>query len=60
MNPNPQLVTAQELAEALDLTPASIAKYTRENKLPPAQERDGEYLYDLDAIIQVLTGIRRD
>jgi Uma2 family endonuclease len=51
-----ELVTAQVLAEALDLSVETIWRYTREKKIPHVELRGKQYRYKLADVISALTG----
>jgi Uma2 family endonuclease/predicted DNA-binding transcriptional regulator AlpA len=51
-----QLITAQALAEALDLSVETIWRYTRENKIPCVELGSRQYRYKLDDVIKALDG----
>ena len=51
-----ELVTAQVLAEALDLSVETIWRYTRENKIPYIELGKKQYRYKLADVIKALTG----
>lgn len=50
-----ELVTAQALAEALDLSVETIWRYTRENKIPYIELGSKQYRYRLDEVIRALS-----
>ncbi|PKM79305.1 MAG: DNA-binding protein [Firmicutes bacterium HGW-Firmicutes-13] len=50
-----ELITAQVLAEALDLSVETIWRYTRENKIPYVELGSKQYRYKLDDVIRALT-----
>ena len=52
MPENNNWITAQQLAEILDLSVETIWKYTRENKIPYIQLGNRQYRYNLDEIIE--------
>lgn len=56
MAPNKELITAQALAEALDLSVETIWRYTRENKIPFIELGRRQYRYKLDEVIRALRG----
>jgi len=49
-----ELITAQALAEALDLSVETIWRYTRENKIPYIELGNRQYRYKLDDVINAL------
>ena len=49
-----ELITAQALAEALDLSVETIWRYTRENKIPCIELGSRQYRYRLDVVIKAL------
>lgn len=51
-----ELITAQALAEALDLSVETIWRYTRENKIPCVELGSRQYRYKLDDVIKALGG----
>ncbi len=51
-----ELMTAQALAEALDLSVETIWRYTRENKIPCVELGSRQYRYKLDEVIKSLSG----
>ncbi len=53
---NKELITAQALADALDLSVETIWKYTRENKIPYFELGSRQYRYNLQEVIQALSG----
>ena len=56
MTINKELITAQVLAEALDLSVETIWRYTRENKIPFIELGSRQYRYNLDDVIKALSG----
>lgn len=56
MAPNKELMTAQALAEALDLSVETIWRYTRENRIPFIELGKRQYRYQLDEVIRALRG----
>ncbi|MEW6624945.1 MAG: Uma2 family endonuclease [Bacillota bacterium] len=50
-----KLITAQALAEALDLSVETIWRYTRETKIPHVELGNKQYRYKLDDVIRALT-----
>lgn len=56
MTINKELITAQALAEALDLSVETIWRYTRENKIPYIELGSRQYRYNLDDVIKALSG----
>ncbi|HQE24347.1 MAG TPA: Uma2 family endonuclease [Syntrophomonadaceae bacterium] len=50
------LITAQTLAKALDLSVETIWRYTRENKIPYIELGKRQYRYKLDEVIKALQG----
>lgn len=50
------LITAQALAEALNLSVETIWRYTRENKIPYIELGNRQYRYRLAEVISVLSG----
>lgn len=55
MSEHKELITAQVLAEALDLTVDTIWRYTRENKIPYIVLGSKNYRYKLAEVIKALT-----
>ncbi len=55
MAENKELVTAQALADALDLSVETIWKYTRESKIPYIELGKRQYRYNLQHVIQALS-----
>jgi Uma2 family endonuclease/predicted DNA-binding transcriptional regulator AlpA len=53
---NKELITAQALAETLDLSVETIWRYTRENKIPYIELGNRQYRYKLDDVIKALSG----
>ncbi len=51
-----ELITAQALAEALDLSVETIWRYTRENKIPYIELGNRQYRYKLEDVINALNG----
>jgi Uma2 family endonuclease len=51
-----ELITAQVLAKALDLSVETIWRYTRENKIPYIELGSKQYRYKLADVIRALTG----
>jgi len=51
-----ELITAQALAEALDLSVETIWRYTRENKIPYIELGNRQYRYKLKDVINALNG----
>lgn len=51
-----KLITAQVLAEALDLSVETIWKYTRQKKIPYVELGNKQYRYNIDDVIRALTG----
>jgi len=51
---NKELVTAQALAKALDLSVETIWRYTRENKIPYVELGSRQYRYKLDDVIKAM------
>lgn len=54
MSEKKELVTAQFLAEALDLSVETVWRYTRENKIPHVKLGNKKYRYNLNDVIQKL------
>ena len=50
-----ELITAQVLAEALDLSVETVWRYTRENKIPYVELGSKQYRYKLDDVLRALT-----
>lgn len=50
------LITAQALADALDLSVETVWRYTRSNKIPYVQLGERQYRYNLNEVIQALAG----
>ncbi len=55
MSDNKELITAQVLAEALDLSVETIWRYTRQNKIPYIVLGSSNYRYKLADVIRSLT-----
>lgn len=53
---NKELITAQALAEALDLSVETVWRYTRENKIPFVELGSKQYRYRLNDVIDALSG----
>ena len=51
-----ELITAQALAESLDLSVETIWRYTRESKIPCVELGSRQYRYKLDDVIKTLSG----
>lgn len=51
-----ELITAQALAETLDLSVETIWRYTRENKIPCVELGSRQYRYKPDDVIKALSG----
>lgn len=51
-----KLITAQVLADALDLSVETIWRYTREKKIPCVELGSKQYRYRLDDVMKALTG----
>lgn len=51
-----ELITAQALAEALDLSVETIWRYTREKKIPCVELGGRQYRYKLNDVIKALAG----
>ncbi len=51
-----ELITAQTLAEALNLSVETIWRYTRENKIPCVELGSRQYRYQLNDVIKALSG----
>lgn len=51
-----ELITAQVLADALDLSVETIWRYTRTDKIPYAKLGERQYRYNLQEVIAALTG----
>ncbi len=56
MDGNKEFITAQALAEALNLSVETIWRYTRENKIPYVELGSRQYRYKLAEVFQALTG----
>jgi len=52
------LITAQALADALDLSVETIWRYTRNNKIPYVTLGERQYRYNLQEVVAALTGAR--
>lgn len=50
------LITAQALADALDLSVETIWRYTRNNKIPFVTLGERQYRYNLQEVVSALTG----
>ncbi len=59
---NKELITAQALAEILDLSVETIWRYTRENRIPYIELGSRQYRYRVDDVIKALSGdiVRED
>ena len=53
---NTQLITAQVLADALDLSVETIWRYTREKRIPYVELGGRQYRYRLAEVVNVLSG----
>ena len=51
-----ELITAQALAEILNLSVETIWRYTRENRIPCVELGSRQYRYKLDDVIKALSG----
>lgn len=60
MNKGKGLITAQALADALDLSVETIWKYTRINRIPFVQLGARQYRYNLDDVIQALSEVVKE
>lgn len=58
MASNKELITAQVLAEALDLSVETIWRYTREKKIPYIELGSKQYRYKLSDVIRALNNSR--
>ncbi len=58
MSDNKELITAQALAEALDLSVDTIWRYTRENKIPYIVIGNKNYRYNLTDVMRSLTSTK--
>ena len=58
MSDNKELITAQALAEALDLSVDTIWRYTRENKIPYIVIGNKNYRYNLADVMRSLTSTK--
>lgn len=56
MDADKGLITAQKLAEALDLSVETIWRYTREKRIPFIELGPRQYRYHLETIVQALQG----
>ena len=56
MSNDKDLITAQSLASALDLSVETIWRYTREGKIPYLELGGRQYRYNLNAVIGALSG----
>lgn len=56
MTGDKELITAQALAETLDLSVETIWRYTRERKIPFIELGKRQYRYKLDEVIKALQG----
>jgi excisionase family DNA binding protein len=50
-----QLLTAQELADALSLSVETVWRYTRQNKIPAIELGPRQYRYEKEAVLAALT-----
>lgn len=55
-----ELITAQDLAEALNLSVETIWRYTRENRIPYLELGNKQYRYNLNEVINALAGTVRE
>lgn len=55
MAANKKLITAQVLADTLDLSVETIWRYTREKKIPCVELGSKQYRYELDDVIRALS-----
>ncbi|MEW5922224.1 MAG: helix-turn-helix domain-containing protein [Bacillota bacterium] len=60
MSGDKELVTAQVLAEALDLSVETIWRYTREKKIPCVELGNKQYRYKLADVISALVAAGMD
>ncbi len=58
MSVNKKMITAQDLAEELDLSVDTIWRYTREKKIPFIDLGNRQYRYKLEEVIKSLAGSR--
>ncbi|PKM90880.1 MAG: DNA-binding protein [Firmicutes bacterium HGW-Firmicutes-12] len=56
MKQDKELITAQALAKALDLSVETIWRYTRQNKIPFVELGSKQYRYQLTDVLLALTG----
>ena len=56
---NKELITAQALAEALDLSVETIWRYTREKKIPYVELGSKQYRYNLSDVIEALASTHK-
>lgn len=56
MRSSTELITAQALAEALNLSVETIWRYTRENRIPYVELGNRQYRYNLADVMRRLTG----
>lgn len=60
MDSGKDLITAQVLADTLDLSVETIWRYTRTNKIPSVKLGDRQYRYNLDKVMQALSGVVKE
>ncbi len=56
MNPEDELITAQELANSLSLSVDTIWRYTREKRIPCVEIGNRQYRYNKQSVIKSLSG----
>lgn len=56
MNPDKELITAQELADSLSLSVDTIWRYTREKRIPFVEIGNKQYRYHKRNVLQALSG----
>lgn len=60
MGTGEKLMTAQELAEALNLAVETIWRYTRHHKIPYVKLGERQYRYNLDDVISALSNVVKE
>lgn len=60
MDNGKDLITAQVLADTLNLSVETILRYTRNNKIPYVQLGERQYRYVLSEVVQALSGVVKE
>ncbi|MTI94345.1 MAG: DNA-binding protein [Firmicutes bacterium] len=56
--PSAALMTAQEVAEALDISVETVLKFTQNKQIPSTELANGEHRYDLSAVLAALPFVK--